>query len=132
MNALARKAWTALAAEYPQWKSYLSALDNGDIELAVPAPSGSSAGHLVIFTTNGQDLWIRFGPPHACYALDDEKEMIQVVRELLANRVAFVVVTQAEKWIETTLIKTDDRPTLEPGQVGHVVSWTGIHDREVI
>ena len=132
LNPLARRDWTALIAAYPEWSEYFGTCGEDDLEAAVPAPIGSNAGHLVIFTATGEDLWIRFSPPSMCYYVDDEAEMLDVVRQLLEETALFVVIMRGDKWAGTTLIRQGepgDLPQLEPNQVAHVVSWSGKYDR---
>jgi hypothetical protein len=66
-----------------------------------------------------------------CYALDDEEEMLSIVQQLLTEQALFVVTMTDDAWTETTLIRPGQEPCLEPGQVAHVVSWSGVHDRTV-
>jgi len=101
------------------------------LEVAVPAPPGSKAGHLLVFTDGGKQLWLRYSPPYMCYALDDEEEMLSIIQQLLTGEAAFVVIMKADTWTETTLIEAGKEPLLERGQVAHVVSWSGDHDKTV-
>jgi hypothetical protein len=134
LNPLARRAWTALIAAYPDWSKYFGICGEDDLEVAVPAPTGSKAGHLVIFTSEGKNLWIRFNPPWMCYSTDDESEMLEVVRQLLADTALFVAVTCGDTWAGTTLVRrgeSRDLPQLKPNQAAHVVSWSGKYDRVI-
>ena len=127
-NPLAGQAWSTLSAKYPHWSSYVTFADEGDLEVAVPAPPGSNAGHLVIFTSGGKDLWVRFNPPLACYPIDDEAEMLEIVRQIQAEQALLTIVTQNNEWIETTLIRPGEQPELRPGQIARVISWSGKND----
>jgi hypothetical protein len=80
LKMAARRAGEALLAEHPDWGKYFEASDGGDLEVAVPAPNGSNAGHLIIFTTKENDIWMRFAPPRMCYAVESESEMLEIVR----------------------------------------------------
>lgn len=131
LNPLAEQVWTRLGTEYPAWKEHFGTLEGGDLEIAVPAPPGSKAGHLVIFTAQGNDIWIRFSPAHMCYAVSDLDELFLLLDELLDERALFVVITRSEQWEETTMIRPGQEPHLEPGQEAQVVSWSGKHDRIV-
>lgn len=115
-------------AEYPDWEEHADTLDGGDFEVAVPAPAGSKAEHLVVFTNGGEDIWLRYSPPRMCYAVDDEDEMIKIIGQLLADEVCFLVIEEGDLWVETTLIRQGQIPSLEVGQVARVVSWSGSHD----
>jgi hypothetical protein len=131
LNPLARRVWAALVAAYPEWSKYFGTRGEDDLEAAVPAPIGSNAGHLVVFTAEGQDLWIRFSPPSMCYSVNDETEMLGVIQQLLAETALFAVVTCGDEWTETTLIrqgKPGDLRKLGPNQVAHIVSWSGKYD----
>ncbi len=46
LNDLATTVWARLVAEYPEWEHYFGVLEGGDLEVAIPAPSGSKAGLL--------------------------------------------------------------------------------------
>ena len=134
LNPLARRVWSALIAAYPKWSKYFGTCGEDDLEAAIPAPIGSNAGHLVIFTASGKDLWLRFSPPSMCYSVDDEAEMVDVIRQLLAETVFFVVVMRGDEWAGTSLIRQGepaDLPQLEPDQVAHIVSWSGKYDRTI-
>jgi hypothetical protein len=134
LNPLARRVWSALIANYPDWTTYFGASADDDLEVAIPAPIGSNAGHLVIFTAKGKDLWLRFSPPSMCYSVEDETELIDVIRQLLTDKVSFAVVMRGDEWAGTTLIRQGmpgDIPQLERGEVAQVVSWSGKHDRIV-
>jgi hypothetical protein len=63
-----------------------------------------------------------------CYSTDDESEMLEVVRQLLADTALFVAVMSGDTWAETTLVRRGEfevLPHLEPNQVAHVVPWSG-------
>lgn len=131
LNPLAERAWKTLLAKYPEWREHFGTCGSDDLEVAVPAPVGSNAGHLVIFTARGEDLWLRFSPPHMCYGVDDEGEMLDVIEQLMSEKALFVVITQGDSWAGTTLIRRGDDLELEKGQVARIVSWTGSHDRSL-
>jgi hypothetical protein len=65
------------------------------------------------------------------YSVDSEAEMIDIIRELLADRAVFTVLMQGDKWLETTLTIPGEELQLAPGQVARFISWSGTHDREV-
>ena len=132
LNPFARRAWTALIAAHPEWSKYFGIAGNDELEVAVPAPTGSNAGHLIIFTAQGQDLWIRFSPPSMCYSVNDETEMLNVIQQLLDEAALFAVVMRGDEWAGTMLIRRGelgDVPQLGPNQVAHVVSWSGKFDQ---
>jgi hypothetical protein len=134
LNPLARRVWTALIATYPEWSNYFGTCGEDDLEAAIPAPIGSNAGHLVIFTAKGKDLWLRFSPPSMCYSVDDETEMVNIIRQLLTDKVCLVVVMRGDEWVGTSLIRQDvprDIPQVELGEVAQVVSWSGKYDRTI-
>jgi hypothetical protein len=66
-----------------------------------------------------------------CYALDNETEMLAIIRQLQTESAFFVTIWEGDEWVETTLIRPDDQPELEPNQVACVVSWSGKHDRTI-
>jgi hypothetical protein len=134
LNPLARRAWTALIAAQPEWAEFFGTCGADDLEVAIPAPVGSNAGHLVVFTARGKDLWIRFSPPSMCYSVDNEIEMLDVIRQILAETALFAVVMRGEEWAGTTLIRRaepKDIPQLAPNEVAYIVSWSGNYDQTI-
>ena len=131
LNPFGIQVRDSLLRRHEGWGKYVSALQSGDLEVAVPAPPGSRAGHLVIFTAQGEDLWIRYSPARACYSVETDKEMHAVVDALLTDNAFFVVVTDGDTWIETSLLRPGEDPVLAEGQVANVVSWSGSHDKVV-
>lgn len=129
MNPFARRVWSRLVSEHPEWREQTVVLDNGDFECAIPAPLGSKALHLIVFTSRGKDLWVRYALPQMCYPLDDEDEMLSIIGQLLRDEALFVVTKKGGEWTSTTLIYPEDEPEVEPGEVANVVSWSGKLDR---
>ncbi len=127
MSPVARRAWKRLASEFPLWTAHLDARD-GELEFAIPAPIGSTAGHLVAFSHENQ-LWVRFSPPNLCYPTDDENEMVSVIKQLTSDNVVFRMVMNGDEWVETTLTKPEGKTESEPGHTVRFISWSGKHDR---
>jgi len=134
LNPLARRIWTALIAAHPEWAELFGTCGTDDLEAAIPARVASNAGHLVVFTAKGEDLWIRFNPPYMCYSVNDETEMLDVIQQILADTVLFAVVMRGEEWAGTTLIRRAEPtgvPQLGPNEVAHIVSWSGNCDETI-
>jgi len=127
LNPVARRAWKRLESDFPSWVAHLDIRD-GELEFALPAPPGSNAGHLVAFT-QGNDLWLRFSPPYMCCAVDDESEMVSLIKRLTADEIVFKVVAKGAEWVETTLTKPQEKCEAIPGHSVHLVSWSGRFDR---
>lgn len=127
LSPVARSAWKRLEAEFPLWAAHLDTRD-GELEFAVSAPAGSNAGHLVAFT-HGNDLWLRFSPPYMYYAVDDEDEMVLLIKQLTADEAAFKVTTRNDEWVETTLAEPQEKCETIPGYSIRLVSWSGRFDR---
>ena len=130
-NALGIRVRDSLLGKHPDWAQYVEILESEDIEIAVPAPRHSRAKHLVVLTARGEDIWIRFAPRRMAYAVDSADEMHAVIDALLRDDAFFVVVTQGDDWMETSLLRPGEDPVLAEGQVANVVSWSGHHDRIV-
>ena len=64
-----------------------------------------------------------------CYAVDDEDEMILLIRQLTADESVFKVVTRGAEWVETTLAKPQEKCETIPGHSVRLVSWSGRFDR---
>jgi hypothetical protein len=129
LNTLGKRVLDSLIAKYPEWSDYVDVIANGDLELAMPAPVSSRAGHLIIFTSRGEDIWVRYAPGRMCYSIDSDKELHNVIEQLLSDRALFVVITRGEDWVETTLIRPGDKVKVRKGQVAQVVSWSGRLDQ---
>lgn len=127
MTPTARRRWEALQGTYPSWEEHLHVTESGDLTVYVPSPNPQVGGLTVL--TLAEDTWIRFSPPQMGYPVDDNEEMLLIVRRLLADELLFVRITRDERWTGTTLIPTDGEPPVESGEVAQVLSWTGQHDR---
>ena len=127
LSPAAQRAWRRLELEFPSWTMHLSTRD-GELEFAVPAPTGSAAGHLIAIS-NQDELWVRFSPPNMCYPADDENEMISLIRRLTADEIVFKVVMKGADWIETTLTKPYEKSESLPGHSVRLISWSGKSDR---
>jgi len=130
LNARAKRFSTRLLRAYPKFKRDLEILEGGDFEASIAAPPGSRAGFLVC-RTFGDDAWIRFAPPQACYLVENEGEMIAIVKALLAEKALLVVIRRGAKWAGTTLILPGTVPPLKRGESATVFSWTGRLDGDV-
>jgi hypothetical protein len=134
LNPLARRVWTSLIAAHPEWAEFFDTCGTDDLEVAIPAPLGSNAGHLVVFTAKGRNLWLRFSPPSMCYSVDDEIEMLDVIQKLLVETALFAVVIRGDEWARTTLIRRGeptDVPQLGTNEVAYIVSWSGNYDQTI-
>jgi hypothetical protein len=126
MSPAAQRAWKRLESEFPSWTTHLRTRDE-ELEFAVPAPTGSAAGHLVAFSSQ-DELWVRFSPPNMCYPADDENELISLIKRLTADEIVLKVVRKNGEWMETTLTVPDNRGESVPGHTIQFVSWTGMAD----
>jgi hypothetical protein len=66
-----------------------------------------------------------------CYCVENETEMLAVIRRLQKETALFVVTMCGDEWVETTLIERSGQPQLDPNQIAHVVSWSGKYDRTI-
>jgi hypothetical protein len=101
---------------------------NGELEFAIPAPSGSAADHLVAFSYENQ-IWVRFSPPHLSYLVDDEEEVVSIIRGLTNDNIVFKLTMKGDEWVETTLTKPEAGTDSSPGHTVCLISWSGSHDR---
>ena len=99
--------------------------NDGEFEAFIPAPAGSQAGYLIVFTYRG-DLWVRFDQPNMCYAVESRAELASVVRGLVSERVLFMVSHRRGAWSRTTLIRRI--PKTARSGAARLVSWTGRYD----
>ena len=126
-NRFARIAEGWVERAWPSWGAFVEKRQDGEFAVAFPAPKGSEAGHLHIFTWRG-DLWVRYDPPSMCYAIDTQPELSSIVKQLLGDKALFVSTFRGRKWVGTTLVRRGTRPKVRPGEVAHVVSWSGKYD----
>jgi hypothetical protein len=131
LTALALRVRDSVLRAHEDWADHVSVLPGGNIQIAVPAPRGSRAGHLVIFTARGEETWIRYSPARACYLPETDRELHAVIDALLADRAFLVVVTDGDDWLETSLLRPGEEVVLGEGQVANVFSWSGHHDKIV-
>jgi hypothetical protein len=132
LNALAVSVFDSLLSEYPDWSVYAVSKEGGDLEILVPAPEESRAGHLVVSTARGHDIWIRFAPTHMSYAVASPGDLARIVHAILADEAFFVVITNGDEWVETALYRPGEEPVLKEGQVASMASWSGRHDKIVL
>ena len=130
-NALARHVLDLLLARHPDWAAHVDVRVGGELVLAVPAPEGSRAKALVVLTHQGQDIWLRIAPPRAFYPIGSDEELLHAIDAFLGDAAFFLIVTNGDEWLETTLLPANQEPVLAEGQVANVVSWSGRHDRIV-
>ena len=129
LTPTARRRWEALVEAYPTWEPHRRVMESGELEVYVPSPNPQVGGLIVL--TSGQDTWIRFSPPQMLYLVDDDEEMLNIVRWLLADEVLFVRITSKGQWTERpSLLRTESRHWSRE-RSPQVLSWTGRHDRIV-
>lgn len=129
LNPFAKAIWSRILADRPDWKSYFGTREQNNLEVAIPAPARSAAGHLIVFTTDATQLWIRFSPSQACYPIDDADDLGPILKSLLNDEIVFVIIHEGERWVETTLGRQGDQISLEAGQSASVISWSGQYDK---
>ena len=126
LSPVARQAWERLRSAFPSWKEHLSTCD-GELEFAIPAPTGSGAGFLVAFSRQN-DLWVRFSPPRMCYLADGPDELVSLIRQLTSDQILFKVTMRGDEWVETTLASPKEESGPLPGHSVRLVCWSGRFD----
>ena len=126
-NTLARTVQAWVERSWPTWTKHIQRRKDGEFEVAFPAPRGSKAGHLRIFTSQG-NLWVRYNPPRMCYPIDNRAELLSIGRQLLNDKVFFVNTYRGEKWTGCTLTRRGVEVQVQRGEVAQVVSWSGKFD----
>ena len=127
-NTFAQLVATWIRADIPQCESVVRFGADGELKVVLPAPRGSRAGELIILTDKG-NLWIGLGVRDALYAIDSRRELASVAKQLLNDRVLFVVTHKGQSWIETTLIRRGRRRSPKSGETVQLVSWSGGFDQ---
>jgi len=64
-----------------------------------------------------------------CYLVDDEKEMVSLMRKLIADEIVFKVTMKGKDWVETTLAYPSEANEPTPGHSVRFVSWSGKFDK---
>ena len=54
--------------------------------------------------------------------------MLSVIDQLLSDNACFLVITNGNEWVETTLILRGHMPSLAAGQTAQMISWSGKYD----
>ena len=130
-NPLAQHVLDVLLERHPDWAAHADIRKDGDLVLALPAPEGSRVKALVVLTHAGQDIWLRIAHPKGFCPIESDDQLLRAVDAVLAERAFFLVVTNGDEWVETTLLPANQEPVLADGQVADVFSWSGQHDRIV-
>jgi hypothetical protein len=131
LNSHARRAAQALSDAFPRERFAITVLEAGHLEASLEAPSGARSGALVVLTAGEGDVWIRLAPPNAFYSVDDDQELVRVVRAILNDDALFALIYEGDEWAGTTLISPGQRPPLEPNQRAVVLSWSGKQDADI-
>jgi hypothetical protein len=105
-----------MLTEFPELRLEIVEQERGHVEISVEAPTASRAKALTVLTCHKGDVWVRFAPPRAFYPIDDEKELVRIVKDLLAEQALFVVITCGNEWAGTTLTRPGTKPTIEGGK----------------
>ena len=131
-NDLARGVLETLKRLRPQGSFDLAVAEQGDVTAELDPPPGSNARVLVVLTNDGEDIWVGFGYPQMFYTVADCDELLSTVDGLLGDRILFVRISDsAGEWVETTMIRPNDRLALDPGQSAIVRSWSGALDQDL-
>lgn len=130
MSPTARRFVKALVTKFPQFGRHLCVLPNGEFEAFSRAPRASKAGALVCLS-HGSDIWVRFAPPRAFYAIDSTKELVTIVKRLMSDEIVFVLLSKQRKWSGTTLLSRSGRPAQDVGESARLISWSGKFDRYI-
>jgi hypothetical protein len=130
LNSFARRVVDRLTAERPEFAARLAVVDDGNFETSIQAPEGSHAGALVIRTARDADIWVHFAPAQMWYLVDDETELLDIVGQILADKLVFPSVADPSGvWVETTLVRGSEDLELRPGYTVRLLCWSGRHDK---
>ena len=64
-----------------------------------------------------------------CYLVDNENEMVSLIRKLIADEIVFKVTMRGDEWMETTLADPSEPNESIIGNSVRFVSWTGKLDK---
>ena len=132
LNSVARRVATQLFSVRPEFQARLNVLDDGHFEASIPAPDGSQAGALVVWTAHAGDIWVHLAPPQMWYSVDDQEELLTIVDQLLRDEVLFVRTTDASgAWVGTTLVRRLEDLDLKQGETATLLSWSGRRDHRM-
>lgn len=146
MTDFSAKASEQLFARFPEWRQYAKSEAEADgkpfVRLDVPAPTGANAHcGLVISTANGE-VTIEFDYYHSHF--DDmvgngtnvgTEAALDLIAQLLAEKVAAVSWWHGEDWRGSTLIEAGEKPKLDdftgPFNRIRIRSWKGTLNADV-
>ena len=132
LNPLARRMADTLFVAFPSFARRLEVIAKGDFRTHIRAPKGSKAYGLRVCTLNGEDTWVQFGVQYAWYPVDTEKELLEIVRGLLTDRLKFAVKERHGKHTWTTLVRKAEDLAVKRGEVAKILSWSGTKDAQLI
>lgn len=66
-----------------------------------------------------------------CHLVDDEHEMVTVMRKLIADEIVFKVTMKGDEWVETTLADPSEPNESITGHSARFVSWSGKLDKSL-
>jgi len=121
----------ALFLSFPKFKRRLEILNSGDFRADIRAPKGSKIYGVSVSTLHGEQTYVQFGVPNAFYPIDSEKELLQILKGLLADRLKFAIKEKKGKWTDTTLVRKPGDLVLNRGEIGRIYSWSGSKDSSV-
>ena len=81
-----------------------------------------------VYTVNGEDTWVQFGVPNAFYDAESERQLLRIVKGLMADRLKFALKEKKGKWTYTTLVRRSGDLALARGETGRIYSWSGTKD----
>jgi hypothetical protein len=123
IRANSQRIASYLAENLPEIPWTVEIKESGDLEMFVEAPEESLAGALIVLT-NGDDVWVRFAPPQLFYSVDDDSELLHVVRGLLAGDIAFKRTSDPTgSWMGTTLVRLCEVDPADLSENESLVSW---------
>lgn len=137
LHDLSRSFAKALFAALPKLREHARA-NEGVLRIELePAPARPTCGFWI--STDDNEVTVGFGeyhahfewPPTSGHVLDDP---IEFARSILSDEFVVVDWTRDGDWKRSRVSRAGEEPDLadlRPGDVVHVRSWSGAHDREI-
>ncbi len=63
------------------------------------------------------------------YLADDENELVSLIRQLTSDQILFKETMKGGEWVETTLVRPQEKSESLPGHSVRFISWSGKFDK---
>jgi hypothetical protein len=135
MNDFATKTATTLFGRFPEWRQYqtsrlpLSTVESRGSEdelfVEVPAPIGSLAGSLRIYTED-EEVWIGFSKGQGDHSAEyvGYSDFLRMIDQFLSGALRVAVCKKGSEYRWSELLECDEEPTPAfAGETVEIIAW---------